>query len=207
MGRRISSDNIDHFFNHGIFPPASILYVGDEEGDSNDENDDYGVGTGMAERVIKALNILAHKNQGDPILIVLNTYGGYLYRACAIYDAIRLCKANITIIGYGALMSAGSIIFQAGDTRIMAPSTTMMLHYGTLKNEEESPRYEEERLRLKAWMEKIYLERIQYVDPNFSLKNLQEKMKYDWFMGPEEAVVLGLADKVAEDSAGLLPAR
>lgn len=64
------------------------------------------------------------------ITFVLNTYGGDLYIAFAIYDLIKMQDVKTRILCNGPVMSAGTIIMQAADERIMTPRSYLMYHFG-----------------------------------------------------------------------------
>lgn len=63
-----------------------------------------------------------------PIEIHLSTYGGDVYEGLAIYDAIRACPCDVVIRATGKIMSAGLLIFLAGDYRVASEHTAFMAH-------------------------------------------------------------------------------
>ena len=69
-----------------------------------------------------------------PSTILINTEGGELYAALAIYDLIRSELPKVTIIACGACMSAGMIIMQAGFKRVAYENAQIMVHYGEDSN-------------------------------------------------------------------------
>ena len=136
-----------------------------------------------------------------PITIILNNPGGEDYHMLAIYDAIAKCKSHVTIIVYGQAFSAASLILQAADERILAPHPRVMIHLG-------SAGYYDHPKIVKAWaietekvtkdMEIIYLDRIREKHPLFKLRQLQKLLDFDTILSAQEAVDLGLADKILE---------
>lgn len=82
----------------------------------------------MAARVIPELERLDSTEGG--IRIVLNSEGGHEQAGYSIYDAITMCSNEVTIDGYGSVMSIAAAIFQAGDVRRMAPNALFMIHNG-----------------------------------------------------------------------------
>jgi len=94
---------------------------------SSDE--EPGIDYRMAVNVQKNLRFLESLNC-EPILIHLYSEGGDINWANAIYDSIIHCKSHITILGYGAISSAGSFILQSADFRILMPNSWFMIHYG-----------------------------------------------------------------------------
>ena len=78
----------------------------------------------------KEFLILESKGIKD-VVIHLNTPGGNVVAALPIIDALERARDkgfNITIIGRGAIMSAGIVIYVIGNTRISSKRTTFMIH-------------------------------------------------------------------------------
>lgn len=82
----------------------------------------------LAHRAMIAIETLDCQ-EGD-IRIVLNSEGGAEGDGYAIYDRLRQCQNHIIIVGYGNIWSIAAAIFQAGDTKIMAPNASYMIHNG-----------------------------------------------------------------------------
>lgn len=196
---RIHKEEVDRLFDYDIYITTRTIYMGSVESDI--ENGESGTDAKMAERAIKALHILdSSAPDGDkPITIILNSPGGDVYHGLAIYDAIKACKNHVTIIVYGMAMSMGAWVLQAADDRIVAPNSRVMIHYGNTSHEGHSKSAliwakEEERVNKK--MEDIFLEKILEKKPVFTRKELQELLNFDTVLTAEEAVDLGLADKI-----------
>jgi len=193
---KANSDHIDKFHDFGLYIPSRTLYMGSEN--FSDDGGESGVDGLMAERLIKNLSILEALNS-DPIIIIMNNPGGDVNHGLAIYDAIKTAKSHITIIVYGYVMSMGSIIFQAADERVMSPSSSQMIHYGTLGvdgHAKTTYKIADELKRIDRWMEKMYLERINEKQPLFKIGRLQKMLDHDTFLTAEQSVELGLADRV-----------
>ena len=62
------------------------------------------------------------------ITVHINSVGGDLYGGISIYNRLKALPANITTINDGLAASAGSIIFQAGNTRRMNAGSNLMIH-------------------------------------------------------------------------------
>lgn len=162
-----------------------------------------GTDASLAAQAVKAITLLDRlaPNGDKPIEILLNQPGGDEFHCAAIVDVIRQAKNFTTIKGYGMLMSAGSIIFQASKQRLMAPSSVMMIHYGSWGyNDHPKIMYNwaEQGKKMDTWMEKIYLDRIREKHPDFKLEDLQKMLDFDTFFSAEEAVAIGLADGIIE---------
>ena len=79
----------------------------------------------MLDEFLRDLDGLKSKSN---ITIHINSVGGDLYGGISIYNRLKALPANITTINDGLAASAGSIIFQAGNTRRMNAGSNLMIH-------------------------------------------------------------------------------
>ncbi len=196
---RIIRDDADKFFEYGLNIPTRTIFMGSVASDWTDA--EQGVDFQMADRIIKALHLLdtAATNGEKPIFILMNNPGGDEYHGMAIYDAIKACKNHITITVFGHAMSMGSVILQAADERIMAPNSKMMIHHGTMSMDGHAKNFEswaDEVKRLRIQMVEIYLEKMILIDSKITSKKIDAMCDFDKFFTAQEAVDIGLADKV-----------
>jgi len=191
---KINRTDLENFFDYGLHIPSREIYLGASQQDSE------GLETGelMISRLIKSLSVLS-KSEG-PITIITHNLGGCEYAMFGIYDAIRACKKNhIEMRVFGAAMSAGAVILQAADYRVISPNSRLMIHYGTWFFEGHSKdfdKYADENKILCHKMEDVLLERIRQKHPKFTRAKIVEMLKFDTFISASEAVDLGLADAV-----------
>jgi len=73
------------------------------------------------------LNIIENTRVTD-IEVVIQSPGGSAFEGIAIYNALKKHPAKVTTVVLGAAASAASIIFMAGDERIMPSNTWLMIH-------------------------------------------------------------------------------
>jgi ATP-dependent protease ClpP protease subunit len=85
----------------------------------------------MANRFIRNINMCMRRNPMKPLVIHMKTRGGDWSEGMAIYDAIRSFPWPVTIINYTHARSMSSLIFQAGNKRVMMPNSYFMFHDGT----------------------------------------------------------------------------
>lgn len=83
---------------------------------------------GAANAFLKALHILLMDKPEQPVHIMLNSRGGDLVDALAMYDAIRTAGAMVTCEVLGHCMSAGVIVAEACDRRLIHQNAIVMLH-------------------------------------------------------------------------------
>ena len=191
MTTRRLIDDVEVFFEQGLYIPTRTVYMGEIEEGGTDHV--------MAERVIKRLHVLDAKAD-TPITVLMNNSGGDEYHGLAIYDAILGCKNHITVTAFGHAMSMGSIIMQAADDRVMAPNARMLIHYGTWGQSEQHCKinyaWAEEGKAFDRWMVDMYLAKIREKHPRYKRTDLDEKLNFDTFLTATETVALGLADRI-----------
>jgi ATP-dependent protease ClpP protease subunit len=183
------------YHNHDLSLPTRTIYMG---GGVFEDGSESGVDAAMAESVIKNLDILANLSQDD-ITIIENNVGGDEYHGAAIYDAIVTCPCPVTIKVRGHAMSMGSIILQAAGRRVMGPTATQMLHYGTWGVNHHSKtawKIALEGKRWDEWMEELYLHRIRQRHPDFPMSRLRKMLDHDTYLTATQSIELGLADEI-----------
>jgi ATP-dependent Clp protease, protease subunit len=74
------------------------------------------------------LDALENKGSETDIHIRLSSPGGDVYSALAFASRIRLSQCNIIITAYGTVASAAVLVLAAGDYRIMAKESWVMVH-------------------------------------------------------------------------------
>ena len=194
-------DEVDRFLEYGIDLKGRTIYMGSVTADAN--GTEAGIDAFMSEKCIKALYIMdAQDPEGTrPITILLNSPGGEVNHGLAIVDAINLCKSEVSIIGYGMIASMASWIFQSGDNRLLTKNARMLIHYGTTGMEGHSKSlmiHAKEEERTNAIMEEMYLSKIRKIKPDFSKSQLQKLLNFDSILNAEEALDLGLCDRILE---------
>ena len=74
---------------------------------------------------LKELDELSGK---DKITVHINSVGGDLYAGLSIYNRLKGLAAEVITVNDGLAASAGSLIFQAGNTRKMNAGSNLMVH-------------------------------------------------------------------------------
>lgn len=83
------------------------------------------LGEMSAQVLSKQLDALGDVNQID---VYINSYGGEVAEGLAIYNALRRHKAKVRTICDGFACSIASVIFMAGDERVMNEASLLMIH-------------------------------------------------------------------------------
>jgi ATP-dependent Clp protease protease subunit len=133
------------------------------------------------------------------IEIVLDTYGGECYRGLALISKIESLKElgyKIITTVNSVAMSMGFMILLCGSYRQGLKHSRIMCHqpssatWGALQEQEESV---EETLAIWNRMKELIIKYTNITDGQ--LEDIKSR-KYDWFMWSEEAIRLGVIDKI-----------
>lgn len=183
-------ENIDLFFDKGIFIPTKTLMLTGE------------VDEDMYHSAMVGIHSL--DSMTGEITIKIMSPGGDTDIARAIYDAIAGSKNYVRIQAYGEVASAATIIMQAADHRVMSPNSKMMIHVGSEGLPTDHPRnvdvlYNEHR-KDEKWIEDSYLSRIKEKKPRYTRQKLRTLLTWDKYLSPKEALEMGLIDEIGEIS-------
>lgn len=123
-----------------------------------------GVEHTMATQVIMNLR-MCHREWGDeePLLIHLKTCGGHWDQGMAIHNAIQMYPAPVVILNYAEARSMSSIIYCAGDRRVMMPDGKFMFHTGYIAGQWTGRQFRTEYLEWEKSMIRmklVYVERM-----------------------------------------------
>jgi len=146
---------------------------------------------------IAALGIEADQMLLPPIRVLMNSPGGYIYDALAIYDMID-DREDMICFCSGKVMSAATFVLLAfpPDKRIATKNTTFMIHQpsswavGKLKDMEDDVK---ETKRLHKLITDIYLKKSKLTKEILN-KNFNEKE--DWYFTAKDALKYGLISKI-----------
>ena len=168
---------VELLLQHGIDLDSATLMINGEIDEDRYEQLQYGV---------KLLKSVAPTR---PMIIELSTYGGDLYFGLAMYDYIRAHAPDCTIVCGGPVMSAGSLILQAGKTRWMYPNAYVMVHFGMEVNTDQQTKAQNEAMTRRC--KEILIERCT-VNP----KTVKQWFKKESYFNATRAVNVGLVDGV-----------
>lgn len=200
--QNIHGYDIDYLANE-IYLVGNPEYIGVEEGEG-------GVEYSMASTFIKNLNILMRKSD-HPILIHMKTCGGYWEEGMAIYDAIKTCPNQITVLNYTHARSMSSLILSAADKRVMMPNSTFMFHQGTFATAGTTKTAITELEELKRTAEVMLDIYVDVLKSKGSMSKKSKKAIREWlveqmdkkedvYLTAKEAVELGFADSIFDGS-------
>jgi ATP-dependent Clp protease protease subunit len=192
---KIPRTDFDRFQEYGCLISSRIVYFGSER---EDEEGEKGVDSYSSKKAIKNLLFLDHLNQKQ-IILYINNPGGCWYNGMALYDTIRRIKSPVKAIGTGQVMSMGTIIIQACRYRCLTKDCTFMIHDGYEGVYADSKTFEawgDWAKHLRKRMYEIYYKGMVKKNKHLTLKHIEVMCSHDKIMTADEAVKLGLADKV-----------
>lgn len=135
----------------------------------------------------------------DVINVNINSYGGEVAEGLAIYNALKRHKAKVRTRCDGFACSIASVIFMAGDERIMNEASLLMIHnaFSFAEGDANALRKMADDLDLvTSQSKKIYL-----ANSNIDEAALTELMDKETFIDPKEALEMGFATSVVAISA------
>lgn len=146
---------------------------------------------------------LARELQGldvDHINVYINSYGGEVAEATAIYNQLRNHKAAVRTVCDGFACSAASVIFMAGKERVMNQSSLLMIHnalWCASGNASDLRKAADDLEAINALSIKAYMDRV-----NIPQERLKELLDAESWITPEDALSMGFATEIICDEAG-----
>ncbi len=153
--------------------------------------------------IIAQLLFLEADNPERDIYIYINSPGGIISSAMAIYDTMQHIQAPVNTICMGMAASAGSFLLAAGrpEKRAALPHSRIMLHQpsggaqGTAADIEIQAR---EILYLRNKLNELYAKHT-----GRTVKQIETDIDRDRFMSADEAKDYGIIDKVIQQRSEL----
>ncbi len=134
----------------------------------------------------------------DVINVHLNSTGGSVGEGLAIYNVLKNSKAQVVTYCDGFACSAASVIFMAGDRRIMNDASLLMIHnawtYGE-GNSAELRKQAEDLDKINQASVKAYMSRIAIKE-----EELKKLMDDETWLTAEESVKYGFATETVEET-------
>ena len=171
---------------------------------------DTDVNEHTASLIVAQLLFLESEDSAKDISFYINSPGGSVSAGLAIYDTMQFIRPDVHTIVIGQACSMGSFLAQAGapGKRFVLPESRTMIHRvssgtpgtrGSVHVQdlqfEDARRTFEESVRINKRLTELY---VRHNTANKTYEELYELMKFDTFLSAEQAVELGLADKIVE---------
>ena len=151
---------------------------------------------GMATSICAQLLFLESENPKKEISMYINSPGGQVTSALAIYDTMQYIKSPVSTVCMGMAASAGSLILQAGEKgqRISLPNSKIMVHQpsgGARGMATDMEIQVEDMRKTKKLLNEIY---VKHTGQTYEV--IERTLDRDRYMTAEEARDFGLIDHV-----------
>jgi len=161
-----------------------ILFVGSE------------VEQNMANLIVAQLLFLQAEDPKKDIFMYINSPGGSVYDALAIYDTMQYITNDVQTVGIGMQASAAAFLLSSGakGKRFVLPTSTVMIHQpssGTRGKVTDQEIDLKESLRIKRLLESIMA-----ANTGQKLERIHEDMERDKWLSAEEAKAYGIVDAI-----------
>lgn len=149
-----------------------------------------------ANLVVAQMLFLENEDPKKDIKLYINSPGGSVYDAFAIYDTMQYVKCDIQTVGIGVQASAAAFLLSSGTKgkRFLLPHATVMIHQpsaGTRGKVTDMEIDLKEGLRLKHLLNQIMAR-----NTGQTVKRIEADAERDYWMNADEAKKYGLVDKV-----------
>ncbi|WP_461614366.1 head maturation protease, ClpP-related [Clostridium sp. Marseille-QA1073] len=134
----------------------------------------------------------------DVINVYINSYGGEVAEGLAIYSALKRHKAKVKTYADGFACSIASVIFMAGDERIMSNASLLMIHNAwttAAGNANDFRKQADELEKVTKASINAYMNIV-----NISEEKLKDLLDNEAWLLPQEALDMGFATSIIADS-------
>jgi len=157
----------------------------------NEINDD------MATSIKMQLLYLDSKEKCEEINMYISSGGGSVYAGNGIIDVMRHIKTPVNTICIGIAMSMGNQILAAGTgVRSAMPNSRIMIHSIAGGTKGKFQDMEIDFKESKYLQDKLMKQMASYTKGKTSYEEICKLTERDKFLSPEEALELGLIDKI-----------
>lgn len=159
---------------------------------------DTDVNEHSASLVVAQMLFLEADDPDRDILFYINSPGGVVTAGLSIYDTMQYIKCDVSTVVMGQACSMGSLLAQAGAAgkRLILPYARHMIHQpsgGARGQATDMLIQVEEILKMKKELTQIY---VNHNSVGKTFEDLSRDMERDFFMGAQESVAYGLADRI-----------
>jgi ATP-dependent Clp protease protease subunit len=151
---------------------------------------------GVANAIIAQLLFLDQQNPKEDIKIYINSPGGSVSSALAIYDTMQYVRSDVQTICVGLAASAAALLLTAGKKgkRMILPNGEVMIHQvlgGAQGQASDIDIHAKHILKTKDRLNKILADHT-----GQKIAKIEKDTDRDYFMSAQDAVKYGIVDKV-----------
>lgn len=152
----------------------------------------------VANTLIAQLLFLDAENSKEDIKIYINSPGGSVTSAMAMYDTMQHVKADVATICIGQAASAAAVLLASGakGKRFSLPNSRVLIHQvmGGVEGQQKDVEIQaREMLRIKNVVNQILAKHT-----GQSVKKIETDSDRDYFMTADEAKKYGIIDKIIQ---------
>lgn len=139
----------------------------------------------------------------DTINVYINSYGGEVAEGLAIYNALKRHKAKIKTFCDGFAASIASVIFMAGDERIMSNASLLFIHNAWTYadgNAKELRKVADDLDSITQASINAYMNHV-----NITEEELKELLDNETWITPQDALEMGFATAIVNDNTSKKP--
>lgn len=150
----------------------------------------------VANAVIAQLLFLDSQDQDADVRLYINSPGGSVSAALAIYDTMQFIKCDVSTACVGLAASAGALLLASGQKgkRFALPNSEIMIHQvmGTAEGQAtDIDIHAKHILKIKEKLNKILASHT-----GQKVSKVEKDAERDYFMSAEEAKKYGIVDKI-----------
>lgn len=164
-----------------------IIFLGDAVDDT------------VANLIIAQLLFLEKEDSDKDIDIYINSPGGSITAALAIYDAIQLVKPDVSTVCMGMAASAAALLLTAGAKakRFALPFSRIMIHQPWIRGiggqATDIDIHAKEIIKTRATLNEILANHT-----GQPVERIERDTERDYYMSSQEALAYGIIDKIIE---------
>lgn len=185
---------LTEIFDVGFDRRRRRIYFGSTKVDKDD--DPGAVCWKSVDDTIRAMHVLINDSNKKPIEIHVHSDGGDVYAMLRLIDELEACPCKTIFIGGGMIASAMTWIMAVCDERRLHKNSFVMLHDG-----EDGIEGSHTNVQVEARHAQDLHDRIDKIFADNTLMPLefwQDILQRDLYITAEEAIKIGLADKIVE---------
>lgn len=154
----------------------------------------------LANIIIAQILFLESESQKEDIKLYINSPGGSVTAALAVYDTLRYVKPDISTVCIGQAASAAALLLASGakGKRFALPNSRILIHQvagGTEGQAADIAIHTKEILRVKDLINELLAKHT-----GKGKARIDKDSERDRFMTAEEAKTYGIIDKIVESS-------
>lgn len=150
----------------------------------------------VANIIVAQFLFLEHEDPEKDIYFYINSPGGSVTAALAIYDTMQFVRPDVVTIGLGMVASAAAVLLAAGTKgkRMALPNTEILLHQ--VMGEAAGQAVEIEITARQILKIKARINEILSKHTGQPLEKIEKDTDRDFYLSAEEAKEYGLIDKI-----------